>query len=319
MTAPAWDHLELDPERMREVASFFEAYARTALRDLTTVLGQAEGSVTARDSLAGRDLLAGPADLSDAAFIVAADAATALREAGQWWLYLDPLHAARLLARSGDLFLSIGNAFGAYLLVVAGPWANRSRDGFFQQAIGELTGAAKNVDTEILPRLRFQPQQQAYLLLACAGSTQIRNEYRSVLAGFAESSPQRDGVIPVGSLGVPVRRLWSIARELIASNPDEGSLDRIVTTLVALSDRFAETVSLAKANRYLWNNGAAPVDVGDIDLAGIAALTARRFGQTRLREAINDLTDHQRLGPVALAPLEAGLALARIDSDPVKG
>lgn len=45
-----------------------------------------------------------------------------------------------------------------------------------------------------------------------------------------------------------------------------------------MARQYSETMALAQVNRYLWRNAAPPVDVGDLDIAGIAALLVRAFG-----------------------------------------
>ena len=286
--------MNLEPERVITVARFLEAYARTALVEL-------EGLGVKTDTVS---LDQAPPEASSA-FITAADAASALREAGQWMLYLDTDRSRQLLAWSGRLFHSMGYAFGTYLLVVAGDWAE---DPPFSVFGGSLAGFNTNRNNHEPPAALQHPQQQVYLLLASGGSAPIAREFRSRLAGILETSMHREGVTPVGALGTPIRRLWGVARHLVLAEPDAPV--RIAQHLAAMCERYDETMKLAQTNTYLWRHGAAPVDVGDIDIAGIAAVAARRFSGDAMLQAFEELDSHARLSPVAFATVEAGIALS---------
>lgn len=75
--------------------------------------------------------------------------------------------------------------------------------------------------------------------------------------------------------------------------------------LLAMARRYEETMTLARVNRYLWQNAATAVDVGDVDISGIAAFAVRRFGE----EAVSASAQEFRLGPVGRAPIEVGVEL----------
>jgi hypothetical protein len=78
-------------------------------------------------------------------------------------------------------------------------------------------------------------------------------------------------------------------------------------------------MTLATVNSYLWRNGAAPVDVGDIDISGVTAMAARVFGPDILEAAVHEFIDPYQdnliqvdsQGRLALAPFEAGLEFAQ--------
>ena len=292
--------MALSPERVRSTVRFLEAYANTALSELDSALGNTDEEVGTdrRSSLA-----------EDPAFSIAADAATALREAGQWMLYLDSTRAQYFLARSGHLFHDIGQAFGTYLVVVSGEWNHDPPYQVFSQALEAVSrrSAGAEDDEVVWPSLRH-PQQQAYLLLAGGGSAAISREFGVSLTQIMETSIHREGVTPVGALGTPIRQLWNVARHLVRAGP--GALPAIARHLAGMCQRYAETMELAQVNSYLWRHGAAPVDVGDIDIAGIATLTARRFGGEPLLQALEQTGLSSERSPIALAPVEAGLALA---------
>lgn len=99
-----------------------------------------------------------------------------------------------------------------------------------------------------------------------------------------------------------------IAEQLLHKHPE--SIDEISRHLVDMCQAYAEIVQLAGANHYLWGNAAAPVDVGDIDIAGVTALATQRLGLSAVERMIQSLAEGTQLSDVALAPMRAGLVLA---------
>jgi hypothetical protein len=281
--------MDLDPDQVGATVRFLRAYANTGLSELDAVLtATEEGSI-----------------LRDPAFTIAADAATVLREAGQWMLYLDPEQAQLLLSRAGGLFLRLGQPFGAYLVEVAGVAQEELP---YQEMLQELAVAQRERDDADVrwPPLRH-PQQQAYLMLALTGTPTAQVSSDRV-ARVLETSTYADGVVPVGALGTPIRRLWDIARHLLARRPESPYV--IAGHLTGMARRYEEAMALAQVNRYLWSHGAAAVDVGDIDIAGVTALTARRFGAQVVLGSLEEAGMSAERNPIGMAPIEAGLALA---------
>ena len=297
-------------DQARTAASFLEAYGNTAERELRN----------ARGPMLPEDADAWDLRLPQGAYpySVAADAGSAFREAAQWWLYTDPIRARAALSRAGRLFHSIGQPFGLYLLVVADDADGEVLDDSLRPAVLAL-GARPSPDDQSAfwePALQY-PQQQTYVLLAgCARIDALDDVNRQVVETL-ESSQNRDGATPIGSLGTPIWRLWDVAQHLHRRGADAPR--SIARHLAAMCRQYEETMTLATANSYLWQNGAAPVDVGDIDIAGIAAITARIFGSEVLEAAVrefiepyrDDLVRDDSQGRLALAPFEAGLEFAQ--------
>jgi hypothetical protein len=271
----------LDPEQVNATVRFLRAYAATAMQELQAAADAEPGDVR-----------------RDPAFTIAADAATAFREAGQWMLYLDTDLARQLLTQAGSLFLRIGQPFGAYLVEVAGT-GRQAID--YTGMLREMTAVQGEQDDAEMrwPSLRH-PQQQAYLMLASTAAEDPSPLTRRVM----ERSSYARGVVPVGALGTPIRTIWDIARHLLAGGADAPRV--IAGHLVGMARRYGETMALAQVNQHLWRNGAAPVDVGDIDIAGVAALSGRRLGT----DAMLGILREADLDPIDMAPIEAGLALA---------
>jgi hypothetical protein len=315
------DRMKIDPDKAFRAARFLRAYASTSLQE-------AEGSgiprpVDQENFTADKGFNESRAEASSGATdtttdrILLADAATALREAAQWLLYFDPAAARESLLDAGALYSRLELPYGYYLHVMAGPWAVDPPMSVFAGALEELhqivlpgsepTNHDSNRSREAehaLTEALHHPQQQAYLLLASAGSPAVADALHDQLGAMIGHSPNRDGVIPVGALGTPVRRLWAISAALAADRSEE--VETIARHLAAMASDYAETMDLAQANSYLWSNAASPVDVGDLDIAGIAALTTRRYGADALLTAMED----SKVNEIGMAPVRAGIDLA---------
>jgi hypothetical protein len=311
------DHMGVDRDQAWRAVKFLRAYASTCLREVET--SRIQNRVDRDDDIAGQRPGEPGVDVSGTipGDIPLADAASALREAGQWLLYLDPVAGRASLRHAAGLYSELGFPYGYYLHVVTGSWAGDPPMPRFEAALEELRQVVTpdaeahergaNMPREVEPGLREalrHPQQQAYLLLASAGSPPVAEAFHDRLQNAIYQSPNRDGVLPVGSLGTPVRRLWAIARALAVG--DSSELGTIARHLAAMAGGYAETMSLAQVNGHLWANAAAPVDVGDLDIAGIAALTARRYGGGPLLEAMAASS----VDDIGMAPVRAGIDLA---------
>jgi hypothetical protein len=310
MATPDLEALGLDRRQVRNAVRFHQAYAATALAELET-------SRLANRSAAPESIYAG----SDPAFTLLADAASALREAAQWALLLDPAQATPLLGRAGALFFELGQAFGVYLEVMAG--APEVSPGVLTRALRQLSDSPEGLlrdeenDVSAMPEIRFQHQQQAYLVLAASAVAERDRQVDDFalvesLQTTLEVSAHNSGVIPVGSLGTPIHRFWSVAKHLLGDSANDAFV--IAQHLVAMCQAYEESIDLARTNTYLWTNGAAPVDIADLDISGIATLTTRRFGRDGLESALADATGGRRLNPIARVPVELGISMAGPES-----
>jgi hypothetical protein len=263
MTAPFRDSLSLDEARARTAADFFESYANT-------VLGRS-------DAPSETDRM---------------DAASSLREAGQWALLFDPDHARRLLNQSGRLWLDMGHSFGAFL--IAAFWNEDSDRSVAVPYAGDIR---HRIPRTPVPRKGQRPNlsltyphQQVYLLLALAAAPTGIDRFGPI-AEFAASSPQRNGVAPIGALGTPIRLHWRIATMLLESGIEErreNTAADIVGNLAEIAEVYGRTIDSAMSNRYLWRGGGAPVEVVDLDVVGLLSIAAAKLGPRTL---------HRHLGP----------------------
>lgn len=294
--------LQLEHGRIETAVDFYEAYAQLTLSEEETRSPSEE-----------------PAPWEDAI-----DAASALRQAAQWAMLIDSRRAAGLMTQAGYLFQRHGYGFGTFLLVAARRPFERDearRDARSLAAV--LTSAATGLPAD---SPLHHPQQQAYLLLACAGMSarELGRRERDLLTEAAGRSPHRRGVVPVGALGAPISRYWRIADTLLSvdrarDEPESRAprvLDRAATdvsdALEPLCRQYARAIEQAMVNERLWFGAAAPVDVGDIDIACIVLLAARRLGLDRTMDWTGQLTDTLgRSDALATVPVILGVELAQ--------
>jgi hypothetical protein len=316
--------LRLDPEQAQSVTDYLESYANTTGRELEDILG---------DSGTRRVEADGP-ERADVQWELTVEMASALREAASWAMYLDVSRARSLLQRAGYWYQTAGLAFGSFLLTIAGspPMNEFSRD---IAMLARLHGQPDESEGPESPNSRYRveipsslyhPQQQTYLLLACAGMADRLDDSRRQLIvpeeeadprgrlrAIAAESPNLLGVLPFGSLGTPVRVAWDIGVHLLRRRNND-SLDVVARQLAGLYRRYGEMMNLAMVNDHLWEHAAAPVDVGDVEVMGITALCISHFGRNDIAEAVighgvdpNDLS---------FIPFDLGSELAEGSEEP---
>jgi hypothetical protein len=282
--------LQLEPAQVRTATDFFEAYASHALSS-----GRA-------DEEAG--------DASSSTYLL--DAASSLRAAGQWAMLFDARRAARLLAAAAQIWQTLGYGFGTFVLAAVAPRQldRRNTNDRLRQLAQQYTQdrAVPSISTQQVPEPMLHPQQQAYLLLACASLWRRFDLEPGLLRIIIDQSPHRRGVAPIGALGTPLRQYWDIARRFLDSS-DEESARTVASDLARMAGAYAEAINSAMANERLWFNAAAPVDVGDIDIVAIALVSAGRLGPDLTKAHLRLAAES--LDPTARIPLE--LASEMID------
>lgn len=262
-----------------------------------------------------------PARSDERDFALLVDAASALREAAMLALVSAPDQAPGLLRRSGRLFLEASVPYGVYLVALSGrvdeatdisfsvhlELALRSIEPPDSPILGERTdteGSNPSVPSAL-------PQQQLYLLLAGVASDILRSPRQDGLRELMARSPHRNSNLAVGALGLPTMRYWSAVESLMdeqgAPNPSSVP-DETLAVLEWLAARHADVVASAQVNDYLWRNLASPVDVVDLDLIGLAALTMRRYDTDRVMESLRPVVE--RRSPMELMHIELARAIA---------
>lgn len=293
MSTPPLGPLQLSREQVRTAADFHEAYGQLVLREAETPPKGVESDATGRTR---PDVLV--------------EAASAYRLAGQWRLLIDPPRARDVLLTAARLLTRAELTFGAFLeaSLVPDQVTGRTRERWMTRLLregGPTSGTGDPLD---------YAQQQTYLLLACAALSRRGSEEAAALTYFATRSPHRVGVVPVGSLSMPVRMFWNLALYLLRADApdgeraDQSSARAYFGTLAELSGAYARTVDLAMANELTWFNAAAPIDVADLDLIGTTAMAVRRFGPITMDRLLRDVSPD--LSAVARVPLDLGMELA---------
>lgn len=297
MTTEHLEQMGLDPERVEARIDFLLAYANSITQHSVE---EAVDEPVQMLSPSSR-----PADR----WTQLADAATALREAGQWSLFTNELRALELLRAASDHYIALGLGFGLYLDAVAPDLdaPGRTDPGERLPLLAEALRVMASGDwSSEAASFVATPPQQAYTLCAAAATPMIVQEHGDLLEQVIEGSLHRAGVIPVGALDTPIHRFWAVARVLFRGALDE---DTLVAHLGAMAVRYGETMELAQINSYLWTNCAAPVDVGDIDTGGLEILATQRLGPTFMMHITNQIAE--RVGALAISPLEIGLETAQ--------
>lgn len=314
MSAEHLAAVDIDPEQARMVVDFMEDYASLCFSELD------------QQPIAADRPASGPVPLpgDDQRWTIWADAASSLREAGQWALSFDSARARQLLVRSGALFFRLGYPFGAYLEAISGGWLQEAPVAELRRSLDDvayLNGLLDNPRDAPIPTPLYHPQQQAYLVLACADQQRTHRQLREPLRAIVTNSAHRDGVVSVGALGIPIRRYWEVAEALIddlelhsASHRESRAAGPalLAAHVVAMANRYADSAELARTNSHVWRHAAAPVDIADIDVVGITAMAARRFGASEMRSILEN-----RLSDVRpLARMQVEIALDFAESEP---
>jgi hypothetical protein len=290
------EYLRLDADQIKKRVRFLLAYARLCLEDFQA-MSRSDDRRTGSDQVAWN---------------ARADAASSLAEAAQLTTFYDARLAVELFDAAGRHFVELGHPYGFYLRAVANRWNPQEHFDLFATGIRNIEAlyGSHPIDAnrEPIPRPWHAPQQQLYFLLAVAGSPVIRREFGSRLGEFARSSPNRRGVAPIGALGTAMYRLWDIATHLLVE-PESPTAAIVVTDhLAAMSRTYVEHVGLAMVNEYMWFHAASPVNVGDIDILGIAALASRTLSTTMFVSQMNSRME--QLPPLARVPAELGIEIA---------
>ncbi|MFI7001492.1 hypothetical protein [Nocardia sp. NPDC050175] len=288
MTVDQLARMGLDPARFSARIEFLLGYAATARDEL--------------ESLSSAPV----ADNKDDLWLLRADYATALREAGQLCMMLDPPRAIELLRQASTVFIELGAGFGLFLNVLADGESDTTAE-LLDDALAIFPYQEPRdgyVDREVGHHFLTEPQQSAYILISAVCNRRIARRHERLLLSILQDSPQRSGVLPVGALGTPIHRYWAIARSII----EQKTPTTLVTHINAMCAAYDEAVQLAQTNTHLWENCSAPIDLVDIDIVGILALTVRSFGHDLVTELFSN---HRGLDRVSSTQIDIGFEMAQ--------
>lgn len=291
MGAGELEALGLTMDRARTSADFFQAYGESAVGYLFS-----DGQDESRRF-----------DVYEDRFAALVDQASAFRLGGQWAALFDTGRAQELFARSGAIFDSLGFGFGVFVLAAFGEAPPESLHQRVEMLVKEETGGRQQpASADYPPALRY-PQQQAYLMLAAAAVADGIDLPRDRLLRMAHRSPHRRGVLPMGALSTPIRVYWDLAVAMLAETGDGVLLESAFRFLHQMSIAYESAMAGGMVNSRLWRNGAAPVDVVDVDVITVVMLLAQRLGPGAAGQIASEVASE--LTPLARVTLNVALEM----------
>ena len=264
------ESLELSPENVRAQAEFFAAYA--GMLETSGPPGSDHERGWARVAHPPQEWI-GPAAL-----------ASAYRRAAQYASLVDARWAASLAVRAGQAYIAAGLPFGLFLL--AGVLDDQTlRD---RHALPQLLSPFATPDTPALEA----PVQQMYLLMAAASRPWLRDPLAETLEGAVRRLAVRD-LQPMGPQGVPLGDYLDIATTMLydgagSAMSASSEVRDIAARLAVMYRAQAASLRSARRNRYLWQNGASPVNLVELEHVAMYGLALRhRPWAGELREAMS--------------------------------
>lgn len=255
--------------------------------------------------------------------VLAWESASVCAEIAQLQLLLFPRDAHPGMRLAGQEFEKLDHPFGTYLSAV-GDSAGSGADTMsrIRSEVNQLKRGSPQHESEPRSARVMPAQQDAYSFvsssallgsLSSIGTSNGKMEYgadfyEEQLLEIAQESTHRVGVTPVGALGTPMYRFWAHGRALLGVDPPEV----LATHLAAMCRSYSEVIEQAQVNTYLWENLASPVDLGDLDIIGIATLAMRRFGV----RSFEDTLVEQDLGQISEVLIDA--AAQFVGEDPAE-
>jgi hypothetical protein len=270
MNNAALDLLNVDGAAASAAMRFYSAYGITCMREADRISERVDDGSSARMDAESRLM----------------EAASSFRQAASWACLIDTDEAEQLLDSAAGAYLRLGFGFGAYLAAVAAMKSARfSRPEETErllQAVDILQsshGEEQSPNSNAVPEAMRHPQQQAYVALAAAASDRLRSRVIDVV----RRSGQLQGVLPVGALGTPIRRMWAVALALV-----ERDLATALNHVGAMAQRFNDTSESAMSNPRLWRNAHVRFDTVDLDIVGLTALLIKRFSRDAVSRAMEE-------------------------------
>ena len=325
-----WAALRLDPEVVRARADYFTAYARSeghlfetavfirALRDGRIATGE-----RAVVSLFGPEQTGPIAELrrriADAGerpqyppWVRVAERADALRESAMAELLYDTRSGASTLLRSAYEYRRLGLPFGTFLEAAA----TGSRHEAFKA--GRRLGFVLNPELPLEPdeesiipleHALGAPAQQVAVLLAAMSLADAIYEFGTT-SDILASAPQSGSSAPVGVTSQPIALWWECGAHLAdLAFGHAQAREGLRTLVIELGAAHGIQLRNAQYDGFHWPAAAAQVDLVDMDLAGLVAISARLLRQ--LREPYWDMyDDFGTLSPLSQISIQVGMGLA---------
>jgi hypothetical protein len=332
--------LDIDLQRVMSRSAFFADYAElTEAEERPTALDLirlAENS--ALDELGGQ--VVGLGDLADAErgssellsqierlgiretvpeWVRVAEAADAWRESALADLLIDIDRARMKLNRASISYVRLGMPFGWYLATVStgSPEAAWSAGRWLDTLSAGVPSYEQRQEPEGILDVRRAlrvPAQQLYLLLAAASDAQVISEHGRSIEQLA-GAPQARGLAPVGSTAQPLGEWWSAGLALARlHHEDTQARARLVHAIAEFGAAHGRQLERAKRDSYHWRLVSAPVDLVDLDMAGLVCLADRALRDSG--GAPLELSELEPLSELSKVSLVIGLQLSRGEQEP---
>jgi len=278
------DRLGLDQDALQAQAHFYTAYAR--MLEVQRSAPQLGGIWERMTS-------------SSEAWIGPSSLASAYRLAAQYTAIFDPLTATDLSIRAGLLYLDADLPFGLFLL------AGLLDDDLLQdaQVFPALSPALHRV---IARPTSADPVQETYLALAMASRPWLQDELGLSAQALLDELSAHE-LVPVGPQSIPLAVYLTLAATMLRDGRVGDAT--LPEQLAVLGRAQSASLKVAMRNQYLWERGAAPVNILDLEYMAMSGL-AMRSGTNTPEQIYQETTDALRDDPLAELPV---FAMRQID------
>jgi hypothetical protein len=252
-------------------------------------------------------------------WIPTAEAADAWRECAMARLLLNTVTGKRALLRAADNYLLLGLPFGDFLGVAAtgdrrpvAPAAAELRSLLTGQTATPALGSETLFDRQYA--VQAPAQEVALLLTAVANVGQVPD--RDDVPGLLAEAAQARGSAPVGPTGAVVADWWGAGLALAGLGIGSPAARLALTGFISeVAYAHGHLLRIAQLDEFHWQRARSPVDLVDLYLAGLVAISVRVLRHTGL-PSWRVADDFAGLPPLALVSVIVGLQLAEEDGPP---
>lgn len=248
-----------------------------------------------------------------------AEVADAWRECAMARLLLNTETGKRALLRAADTYRQLGLPFGDFLGVVAtgdrrpvAPAAAELRSLLTDQFATPPPGVETLFDRQFA--IQAPAQQVALLLTAVSNLDQVPDG--DGLPELLAAAAQARRSAPVGATGAAVADWWAAGLALAGLATGGPSARRALTQFInEVAYAHGHLLRTAQLDEFHWQRARTPVDLVDLYLAGLIAISVRVLRRARL-PSWRVADDFAGLPPLALVSVTVGLQLAEEDGPP---
>lgn len=335
-----WQALHLDPAVVADRASFLAAYAELDepwpnVRDLIRLAAggqQPSGSKPVVDLLDDNDdearaFRARVESLGRgeplAPWARTGELANAWRECGVARLMTDSVEGREALIRAAHLYQELGLPFGSFLLtaVTGSPEPTRVAARQLRALVADQprhTAPGENLPRYPVPDeglidwqyVSGAPTQQISILLTAASDPEVVEQNEQLISALRDA-PQASGITPVGTTAQPIALWWAAGLGLAdLSRGEYHARADVLGEITELAQAHGRQLRYAQLDSYHWPRAQADVDLADLHLAGLVALTDRALRNSQLG-AWSEEEFQAIQPPLSRVSLTLGLELSR--------